>query len=67
MGATPMVSVVIPVYNIEEHLRQCLDSVAVQTLGDIEIICVDDGSTDSSAKILDEYAEKDVQIGRAHV
>ncbi|MCI8407599.1 MAG: glycosyltransferase family 2 protein [Oscillospiraceae bacterium] len=66
MGATPMVSVVIPVYNIEEHLRQCLDSVAVQTLGDIEIICVDDGSTDSSAKILDEYAEKDVRFHVIH-
>lgn len=53
------VSVVIPVYNIEAHLRQCLDSVAAQTLDDIEVLCVDDGSTDQSPAILAEYAAKD--------
>lgn len=53
------VSVIIPVYNIEAHLRQCLDSVVRQTLTDIEIICVDDGSTDASLKILTEYAARD--------
>ena len=53
------VSVIIPVYNIERHLRQCLDSVAGQTLTDLEIICVDDGSTDKSPEILAEYASKD--------
>ena len=53
------VSVIIPVYNGEEYLRQCLDSVVSQTLKDIEIICVDDGSTDSSLDILKEYQEKD--------
>lgn len=53
------VSVIIPVYNIERHLRQCLDSVAGQTLTDLEIICVDDGSTDKSPVILAEYAGKD--------
>lgn len=53
------VSVVIPVYNIERHLRQCLDSVTGQTLQDLEIICVDDGSTDGSAAILAEYASRD--------
>lgn len=53
------VSVIIPVYNIERHLRQCLDSVAGQTLTDLEIICVDDGSTDKSPEILAEYADKD--------
>lgn len=53
------VSVVIPVYNIEKHLRQCLDSVAGQTLQDLEIICVDDGSTDESPEILADYASKD--------
>lgn len=53
------VSVVIPVYNIEEHLRQCLDSVRAQTLDDIEIICVDDGSTDGSPEILARYAAED--------
>ena len=55
----PMVSVVISVYNTEEYLRQCLDSVVNQTLKEIEIICVDDGSTDSSLEILREYAQKD--------
>lgn len=55
----PQVSVVIPVYNIEAHLRQCLDSVAGQTLSDLEVICVDDGSTDASPAILEEYAQKD--------
>ena len=55
----PQVSVVIPVYNIEAHLRQCLDSVAGQTLSDLEVICVDDGSTDTSPAILEEYAQKD--------
>lgn len=53
------VSVIIPVYNVEKYLRQCLDSVAAQTLKDIEVICVDDGSTDSSFEIVKEYAEKD--------
>lgn len=53
------VSVVIPVYNIAAHLEQCLDSVAGQTLLDIEIICVDDGSTDESPAILAGYAARD--------
>ena len=53
------VSVIIPVYNVETYLRQCLDSVAGQTLKEIEIICVDDGSTDGSLNILKEYEAKD--------
>lgn len=56
------VSVIIPVYNVEAYLRQCLDSVVNQTLREIEIICVDDGSTDKSAAILKEYAAKDGRI-----
>ena len=55
----PVVSVILPVYNGHDHLRQCLDSVAAQTLKDIEIICVDDGSADDSYAILQEYAAKD--------
>lgn len=58
----PKVSVIIPVYNVEKYLRQCLDSVVNQTLTDIEIICVDDCSTDNSLSILKEYAEKDSRI-----
>ena len=53
------VSVIIPVYNVEKYLRQNLESVQKQTLKDIEIICVDDGSTDSSCKIAEEFAAAD--------
>ena len=56
------VSVIIPVYNVEKYLRECLDSVINQTLKDIEIICVNDGSTDNSLQILEEYAQKDERI-----
>lgn len=56
------VSVIIPVYNVKPYLKQCMDSVVGQTLRDIEIICVDDESTDGSLKILQEYAEKDTRI-----
>lgn len=60
------VSVLIPVYNVEKYLRQCLSSVVSQTLKEIEIICIDDGSTDSSGKILDEYAAQDSRIKVIH-
>ncbi len=59
---TPKVSVIIPVYNVEKYLPECLDSVISQTLKEIEIICVDDGSTDNSVNILKEYAKKDKRI-----
>ncbi len=59
---TPKVSIVIPVYNVEVYLRQCLDSVVNQTLQDVEIICVNDGSTDRSIHILKEYADRDPRI-----
>ena len=52
------VSLIIPVYNVEQYLRECLDSVVNQTLQDIEIICVDDGSTDGSGSICDNYKNK---------
>lgn len=60
------VSVIIPIYNVEGYLRQCLDSVVNQILKDIEIILVDDGSTDSSPRICDEYASKDSRIKVIH-
>lgn len=53
------VSVVIPVYNVEDFLEECLDSIVNQSLKDLEIICVNDGSTDNSLDILNRYAEKD--------
>ncbi len=56
------VSVILPVYNTEKYLPECLDSIINQSLRDIEIICIDDGSTDSSLQILKEYAEKDKRI-----
>ena len=56
------VSVIVPVYNVEKYLKRCLDSLVNQTLSDIEIICVNDGSTDGSAQILEEYAIKDSRI-----
>ena len=58
----PLVSVIIPVYNVEDYIRPCLDSVLAQTLQDIEVICVDDGSTDGSAAILHEYEAKDPRV-----
>ena len=56
------VSVINPVFNVEPYLKQCMDSVVGQTLKDIEIICVDDGSTDGSLDILKEYATEDSRI-----
>lgn len=53
-----MFSVVIPVYNIEAYIKECIDSVLCQTFSDYEIILIDDGSTDGSGKLCDEYAEK---------
>ena len=58
----PKVSVIIPVYNVEKFLPECLDSVLNQTLTDIEIICVEDCSTDNSATILKEYSKMDSRI-----
>ena len=56
------ISVVIPVYNIEDYLSECLDSIVNQSLEDIEIICVNDGSTDGSLDILKEYESKDSRV-----
>ena len=60
--STPFISIIIPVYNSEKLLKQCLDSVLNQTLNNIEIICVDDGSTDNSFEILKEYEKKDNRV-----
>ena len=58
----PLVSVIIPIYNTEDYLREALDSVINQTYKDIEIICINDGSKDNSFKIMEEYAQKDNRI-----
>jgi glycosyltransferase involved in cell wall biosynthesis len=62
----PKISIILPVYNVAPYLRQSLDSIIGQTLKDIEIICIDDGSTDGSGEILDEYREKDERIKVKH-
>lgn len=62
----PKVSVVVPVYNVEKYLRQCLDSIKNQTLKDIEVIVVDDGSKDSSGAIIDEYVAADSRFKAIH-
>ena len=61
-----MISVIVPVYNVEPYLRKCLDSILVQTYRDLEILTIDDGSTDGSGRICDEYAGKDDRIKVSH-
>lgn len=63
---SPSFSIIIPVYNVAPYLRECLDSVLAQTFTDWEAICVDDGSTDGSGAILDEYAECDPRFRVIH-
>ena len=58
----PAISVIIPIYNVEKYLRRCLDSVKNQTFQDWEAICVNDGSPDNSATILEEYASHDARF-----
>lgn len=60
------ISVIVPVYNVELYLRRCLDSVVNQTYRDLEILIIDDGSTDRSGEICDKYAEKDQRIRVFH-
>ena len=62
----PKLSVIVPVYNTEKYLRECIDSILAQTFTDFELILVDDGSTDSSGAICDEYAAKDPRIQVIH-
>ena len=62
----PQISVIMPVYNVASYLPQCMESVINQTWKDFELICIDDGSTDSSSRILDDYAKKDSRIKVIH-
>jgi glycosyltransferase involved in cell wall biosynthesis len=62
----PKISIIVPVYNIELYIKKCLDSIIVQTFSNIEIIVINDGSTDNSGKICEEYAKKDHRIKVVH-
>lgn len=63
---SPLISIIIPVYNVEKYVTRCLDSIIKQTYSKLEIIVVDDGSTDSSGRICDEYKRRDERINVIH-
>ncbi len=62
----PLISVIVPVYNVKQYLRRCVDSILKQTYENIEIVLIDDGSTDESGAICDRYAQKDVRVKVIH-
>lgn len=62
----PLISVIVPVYNVEHYIKRCVDSILAQTYTNLEIILVDDGSTDDSGKICDEYAKMDIRVKIVH-
>ena len=62
----PKISIILPVYNSEKYISQCIESVLLQTLSDFELIIIDDGSIDSSGKICDRYAQSDNRISVIH-
>lgn len=62
----PLISIIVPVYNVEEHLKKCIESLLNQTYSNLEIILIDDGSTDKSGKICDKYSNKYVEIYTYH-
>ena len=66
MEKQPLISVIVPVYNVENYLPRCLDSIINQTYTNLEILLVDDGATDNSGKLCDEYAQKDNRIRVFH-
>lgn len=66
METTPKISIIVPVYNMEKYLRQCVDSILAQTFKDFELLLVNDGSKDSSPQICDEYAAADARVRVIH-
>lgn len=66
MEKNDLISVIIPIYNVEKYLVKCIESIINQTYKNIEILLVDDGSTDNSGKICDEYKNKDNRIKVIH-
>ena len=66
MYGQQLVSVIVPVYNVENYLRKCLDSLINQSYVNLEILLVNDGSTDASGELCEEYAEKDLRVKVFH-
>ena len=66
MKNTPLVSIIIPVYNVEQYLDQCMETVLGQTYSNLDIILVDDGSKDKSSQMCDEYVAKDKRVKVLH-
>lgn len=66
MNNLPEISVIVPVYKVEEYLPQCIDSILAQTFTDFELLLVDDGSPDRCGEICEEYAGKDMRIRVFH-
>ena len=66
MGNQPLLSVIIPAYNVEKYIDHCLNTVTNQTYKNLEIIIVDDGSPDNSGKIIDDWSKKDCRIKVIH-
>ena len=62
----PLISVIVPIYNVEQYLPRCIDSILKQTYRDLEIILVDDGSTDNSSQMCDTWSERDQRIKVIH-
>ena len=62
MNNNPKISIIVPVYNVEQYLPRCIDSILNQSFADFELLLIDDGSTDQSGEICDEYADKEIQV-----
>ena len=62
MSVTPLISVLVPCYNVEKYLVECLDSIVAQSYKNLEIICLNDGSTDSTLDIINSFASKDERL-----
>ena len=62
----PVISIIVPVYNVEKYIHQCIDSILLQTFTDFEVLLVDDGASDHSGSICDEYAHRDSRIRVFH-
>ena len=62
----PKITIIVPVYNAEQYLQRCVDSILVQTFTDFELLLIDDGSKDKSGEMCDEYAEKDERVRVFH-